>query len=101
MSSSSPAWGCGARPKPRYSKVPSADARGRWHASWLTMPATTFMYGSVCASERKSSETYGPYCRQKNASSLDPLGGEHDVKLPNRVSPTLDTCKPMMMHCGV
>ena len=38
---SSPAWGCGARPQPRSSRMPAADTRAAGGtASWLTMPAS-------------------------------------------------------------
>ena len=55
--SSSLAWGCGARPQPRSSRMPAADTRAAGDtASWPTTPASTLTHGAVCprASERKS-----------------------------------------------
>ena len=54
---SSPAWGCGARPQARSSRIPAADTRAAGGmASWLTRPASTLMHSAVCprASDRKS-----------------------------------------------
>ena len=59
--SSSLAWGCGARPQPRSSRMPAADTRAAGGTvSWLTMPASTLMHSSACprASDRKSAAIF-------------------------------------------
>jgi hypothetical protein len=54
--SSSPAWGCGARPLPRSSSMPTACTRAVSDVLLLAMPASVCMPNSVWAraKERKS-----------------------------------------------
>jgi hypothetical protein len=77
--SSSPVWGCSARPQPRSSRMPAADTRGAGGtASWLTIPASPrgglqldAGTGSRCLGTVASAVTFrssGKFSKAKSAS---------------------------------
>ena len=112
--SSSPVWGCGARPQPRSSRMPAADTRAAGGtASWLTIPASTLMHSSVCprASDRKSAGIFfrgkglrgrpPPSCWRSHQTRIRVgVGHYHANNLTQKAHPPDGRCGPALGRAG-